>query len=131
MVETSQVQADRHDGLRVRQQREGLRIVHAGMIAESMELLGGQTSTAFASRRTAFALRRVEATVVSASPEGLTTVTDALSAKARKPSPGLEEVHVLTGDPRFAAGCSFARCGIHWASTAHTRRHESRTARRR
>ena len=44
-------QADRHDGLRVRQQREGLRIVHAGaneeldMIAESMDLLWGQTST--------------------------------------------------------------------------------------
>ena len=43
-------QADRHDGLRVRQQREGLRIVHAGtneeldMIAESMDLLRGQTS---------------------------------------------------------------------------------------
>jgi len=65
MVETSQAQADRHDGLRVRQQREGLRIVHAGMSAESMEWLGGQTSTAFASRRTAFALRRVEATVAS------------------------------------------------------------------
>jgi hypothetical protein len=26
------VQADRHDGLRVRQQREGLSIVHAGMM---------------------------------------------------------------------------------------------------
>ena len=44
-------QADRHDGLRVRQQREGLRIVHAGtnqeldMIAESMVLLWDQTST--------------------------------------------------------------------------------------
>ena len=43
--------ADRHDGLRVRQQNEGLRIVHAGtneeldMIAESMNLLWGQTST--------------------------------------------------------------------------------------
>ena len=36
------------------------------------------------SRHTAFALRRVEATVMSASPEGLTTVTDALSAKARR-----------------------------------------------
>ena len=62
MVETSQpvvqsrtgtrheAQADRHDGLRVRQQREGLRIVLAGtneeldMIAESMDLLWGQTS---------------------------------------------------------------------------------------
>ena len=43
-------QADRHDGLRVRQQREGLRIVHAGtneeldVIAESMDLLWSQTS---------------------------------------------------------------------------------------
>ncbi len=39
-------QADRHDGLRVRQQREGLRIVHAGtneeldVIAESMTCFG-------------------------------------------------------------------------------------------
>jgi len=45
-------QTDRHDGLRVRQQRESLRIVHTGvneeldMIAESMDLLWGQTSTA-------------------------------------------------------------------------------------
>jgi hypothetical protein len=63
--------------LRIRQQREGLRIVYAGpneeldMIAASMDLLWGQTS-----------IRRVEATAVSASPEELTTVTDALSAKA-------------------------------------------------
>ena len=68
-------------------------IVHAGMnkelhmIAESMSLLWGQTR--------AFAMRRVEATVVSASPEGLTTATDALSAKARKASPGLEGVNDL------------------------------------
>jgi hypothetical protein len=41
---------------------------------------------------------------VSASPEGLTTVTDALVAKARKLSPGLEGVNDLTSDPRFAAG---------------------------
>jgi hypothetical protein len=41
---------------------------------------------------------------VSASSEGLTTVTGALSAKERKPSPGLEGVNALTGDPRFAAG---------------------------
>ena len=40
-------QSDRHDGLRVRQQREGIRIVHVGtneeldMIAESMDLLWG------------------------------------------------------------------------------------------
>ena len=45
-----EAQADHHDGLRVRQQREGLRIVHAdtneelAMIAESMDLLWGQTS---------------------------------------------------------------------------------------
>ena len=44
------MQTDRHDGLRVRQQREGLSIVHAGtnekldMIIESMDLLWGQTS---------------------------------------------------------------------------------------
>ena len=44
-------QTDRHDGLRVRQKREGLRIVHAGtneeldIISESMDLLWGQTST--------------------------------------------------------------------------------------
>ena len=41
---------------------------------------------------------------MSTSPEGFTTVTDALFAKARKPSPGLEGVNVLNGDPRFAAG---------------------------
>jgi len=64
-----EAQADRHDGLRVRQHREGLRIVHAGtneeldMIAENMDLLWSQTSAL--ARRTAFALRRVEATVVS------------------------------------------------------------------
>ena len=49
-------------------------------------------------------MQSVEATVVSALSEGLTTVTGALSAKERKPSPGLEGVNVLTGDPRFAAG---------------------------
>ena len=92
-------QADRRGGLWVRQQREGLRIVHAGtneeldVIAESMDLLWGQTS----------ALERVEATAVSTSPAGLTTMTDALSAKARKPSPGLEGVEDLASDPRFAA----------------------------
>jgi hypothetical protein len=43
-----ELQVDRHNGLRVRQQRKGLRIVHAGtneeldMIAESMDLLWGQ-----------------------------------------------------------------------------------------
>jgi len=40
---------------------------------------------------------------VSASPEGLTTVTDALFAKARKPSPGLKGVNDLTSDPWVAA----------------------------
>ena len=70
------------------------------MIAESMDLLWGQTST--------LALRRVEATAVSASPEGLTTVTDALTAMARKPSPGLEGVKVLPSGPWFAAGVSTA-----------------------
>jgi len=45
---------------------------------------------------------------VSASPEGLTTVTDELSAKARKPSPGLEGVKVLPSGPWFAAGVSTA-----------------------
>ena len=45
-----EAQADRRGGLWVRQQREGLRIVHAGtneeldVIAESMDLLWGQTS---------------------------------------------------------------------------------------
>ncbi len=36
--------------------------------------------------------------------EGLTTVTDALSAKANKLSPGLEGVKVLPSGPWFAAG---------------------------
>ncbi len=45
---------------------------------------------------------------VSASPEELTTVTDALSANARKPSPGLEGVKVLPSGLWFAAGVSTA-----------------------
>ena len=45
---------------------------------------------------------------MSASPEGLTTVTDALTAMARKPSPGLEGVKVLPSGPWFAAGVSTA-----------------------
>ena len=56
------------------------------MIAESMDL------------------RRVEATAVSASPEELITVTDALSAKAR----WFEGVKVLPSGPWFAAGVSTA-----------------------
>jgi len=47
-----EAQADRHDGLRVRQQREGLRIVQAGT-NEELDMIAGE----------------------------LTTVTDALSAK--------------------------------------------------
>ncbi len=43
---------------------------------------------------------------MSASPEELTTVTDALSAKARKPSP--EGVKVFPSGPWFAAGVSTA-----------------------
>ena len=45
---------------------------------------------------------------MSASPEELTTVTDALSAKARKPSPVLEGVKVLPSGPWFVAGVSTA-----------------------
>ncbi len=45
---------------------------------------------------------------MSALPEELTTVTDAMSAKARKPSPGLEGVKVLPSGPWFAAGVSTA-----------------------
>ncbi len=45
---------------------------------------------------------------MSASPEELTTVTDALSAKARKPSPGLKGVKVLPSGSLFAAGVSTA-----------------------
>ena len=45
---------------------------------------------------------------MSASPEELTTVTDALSAKARKPTPGFEGVKVLPSSPWFAAGVSTA-----------------------
>jgi hypothetical protein len=41
---------------------------------------------------------------VSASPDGLIAVIDALSAKARKPSPGSEGMKDLASDPRFAAG---------------------------
>ena len=75
------------------------------MIAESMDCFGVRLAP---SRRTAFALRRVEATAVSASPEESTTVTDALSAKARKPTPGLEGVKVLPSGPWFAAKVSMA-----------------------
>ena len=46
---------------------------------------------------------------MSVSPEELTTVTDALSAEARKPSPGLEGVKVLPSGPWFATGVSTAR----------------------
>jgi hypothetical protein len=53
-------------------------------------------------------LRKVKAMALSASPEGLTTMTDALSAKARKLSPGLEDVKDLPSDPWFAAGVSTA-----------------------
>ena len=110
-------QADCHDRSRVRQQREGLRIVHVGMneeldvITESMDLLQGQTS--------AFALRRMEAMAVSASPEGLTTVTDALSAKARKPLPGLEGVKFLPSGSWIAA---VTRCGIPLGAGRHPTR---------
>ena len=45
---------------------------------------------------------------MSASPEGLTTVTDAFSAKAHKASLGLEGVNVLPSGPWFAAGVSTA-----------------------
>jgi hypothetical protein len=75
--------------LKVRQQLEDLRIVHAStneeldMIAESMDLLWGQTCV-------------------------LEMVTNALSAKARKPSLGLEGVKEPASDPRFAAGVSTA-----------------------
>jgi hypothetical protein len=78
--------------------------VHAGtnedldMIADSMGVRLAPSSLS------AFALRRVEATVVSASPEGLSTVIDALSAMTRKPSPGLEGYNDIASDPRFAAG---------------------------
>ena len=53
-------------------------------------------------------MRRVEATAVSASPEVLNTVSDAMSAKAHIPSPGLEGVKVLPSGPWFAAGVSTA-----------------------
>ena len=112
-----------HDGLRVRQQREGLRITRAGtneeldMIVERMDLFWGQEGGG-----TAFALRREEATV-------MTTVTDALSAKARKPSPGLEGVNDLTSDPRqMRHECMMMRCPpaqptmmTDWTGTAETR----------
>ena len=68
------------------------------MIADSMGVRLAPSSLS------AFALRRVEATVVSASPEGLSTVIDALSAMTRKPSPGLEGYNDIASDPRFAAG---------------------------
>jgi hypothetical protein len=110
--------------LRVRQQREGLCIVHAGtneeldVIAESMDLLWGQTSAL-----KTYGLR-VE--------KGLTTVTDALSAKARKPSPGLEGVKPLASGPWFAAGVSTAPLLPDAAYMgAHARRHECRKACRR
>jgi len=83
------------------------------------------------SRRTAFALRRVEATAVSASPEGLTNVTDALVAKARKLSPGLEGVNNLTSDPRFAAGVLSALLSPDAAYIGHIRGHEGHMARER
>ena len=119
-------QADRHDGLRVRQQREGLRIVHAGMnaelevITESMDLL----------RCTVLALRRMEATAVSALPAGGgSTVTDALSAKVCESSPGLEGVKGPWVCDWAAAGATVVRSGIHDTCIAIIRRHEDRMAR--
>jgi len=81
-----------HDGLRVRQQREGLRITHAGtneeldMIAESMDLLWGQTS----------ALR-----VEEGGGDGSERVTGGIDHRDRRVvREGAQTIAGLTSDPR-------------------------------
>ena len=54
---------------------------------------------------------------MSALPAGAFTVTDALFAKARKPSPGLEGVKGLTDDPRFATGLPLVALYCHHPET--------------
>ena len=91
-------QANRQDGLRVRQQREGLSVQETGTNEDFHVIAKEYTCFAVrlaSSRRTDFALRRVLATVVIASPAGCSTITDASSAKAHKPSPGLDGVNDL------------------------------------
>ena len=112
-----EAQADRHDGLRVRQQREGLRIVHVGtneeidMIAESMDLLWGQTST----------LETHGLRVEENGGDGSERIAGGVDHRDRHVArEGLEGVNVCGWG---AAGASVARCGIHWAGTAQTRRH--------
>ena len=129
-------QADRHDGLRVRQQREGLRVVHAGtneeldMIAESMDLLWGQTSTlkthglrveeggGNGSERVAGGIDHSDRRVVR---EGAQTI----AGLGRREGPSKRPlVRGWSVD-----GTPVARCGIHGAVAAHARRHECRTDR--
>ena len=87
--------------------------MHAGaneeldVITESMNLLRGRALEE-GGRARDLTLRRVDATALSAVPAGGSTMTDALSAKARKPSPGLEGVKACAGDPRFATGLPLA-----------------------
>jgi len=85
--------------------------------------------------RTAFALRRVAATAVSASQEGLTTVTDALSAKAKKTIAGLGRCEESSKRPLVRGwsvdGTPVTRCDIHGTGSTQARRHECRTARER
>ena len=120
---TLEVIKRRHDGLRVRQQREGLRIVHAGMneeldmIAESMDLLwveGGGNG----SERVAGGIDHSDRRVVR---EGAQTIAGLGRCESPSKRP-LVRGWSVDGTP-------VARCGIHGAGTAHARSHECRTAR--
>ena len=107
------------DGLRVRQQREGLRIVYAGtyeeldMIAESMDLLWGQTSTL-----KTHGLRVEEG-------GGIDHGDRRVVREGAQTIAGLRRCESPSKRPLVT------RCGIHGAGTAHVRRHECRTARER
>ena len=128
-------QADCNDGLRVLQQREGLRIVHAGtneeldVIADSMDLLWGQTSAlkthglcvkeggGNGSERIARGIDHGDRRVVR---EGAQTIAGLGRCEGPSKRP-LVRGWIVDGAP-------VTRCGIHGAGTALARRHGCRTA---
>ena len=123
-------QADRHNGLRVRQQREGLRIIHAGtneeldMIAESMDLLWGQTS-ALMTRGLCVEEGGGNGGIDHGDRRVFREGAQSIAGLGRCECPSKRPlVHGWSVD-----GTPVTRCGIHGAGNAHARRHECRTAR--